>query len=200
MWITGHEAPDIDAGSVIRLWIDVFERTLWAHRQRPMGRSPDNKRRCVGLARRLATSGGGRACQITQRTPLSTSLTIFLSHRTSRSGKRESVSQPFLRNRLSPLSPENVVYAGLAFRNSPRFPHLWSVLLITTVISCKKAIFLSDTHQGDGGFLNRRNPICGVQCHVSLWKMCHDDSTMARRFRHETSRPHARGAGCTNER
>lgn len=152
-----------------------------------MGQSLGNKRRCAGLARHLAASGARPRTPDHPTDPLSTSLTIFWSHRTPRSGKTESAAQALLRNRLSPLSPENVVYAGLVFRNSPRFPHLWSVLLITSALPCKIAIFLSDMDQREVGFLNRRNPICGVRCHMSLWKMCHGDSTMTRRFRHETS-------------
>lgn len=33
-----------------------------------------------------------------------------------------------LRNRLSPLSTESVVYAGFLFQRSPRFPQLWTFL------------------------------------------------------------------------
>jgi hypothetical protein len=140
----------------------------------------------------------GHRSHITHRTPVLTTLTMFRCHRTPRSVEMSGGDPTQSRNHLSPLSPEKVVYAGLAFRNSPRFPHLWTPLLITGVLPCKNAIFSIGIDRPDLGFLNRRNPICGVQCHMGLWKMCPRDSTMARRFRHETSAT-ARPGGWPNK-
>lgn len=53
-----------------------------------------------------------------------------------------SIPTSLARNRLSPFSTENVVYAAVSFHCSARFPHLWIYLWINTSFPLQITILL----------------------------------------------------------
>jgi hypothetical protein len=145
----GQPPGCLDRGSRQRacLWKSTATRTLAAHGSEgatPVAAKRDRHSRtashcCCGShgSPRALENGSGEQVHVDRRH--GEGVLPGQAHSGARGRAAPSRRQAWPRNRLSPLSTEKLVYAGLTFQSSTRFQQLWTILWTDTTFSLQTA-------------------------------------------------------------